>query len=61
MMMPLGLLAAAFALRNRSVQQAIIYTTQLGFASSVSVELLQCFLPDRTPSLSDVLLNTNGY
>jgi len=60
MMMPLGLLAGAFALRTRMVKQAVIYTTQLGFASSVTVELLQCFLPYRTPSLSDVLLNTLG-
>ena len=60
MMMPLGLLAAAFALRSRTVKKALIYTTYLGFASSVSVELLQCFLPNRTPSLSDVTLNTLG-
>lgn len=60
MMMPLGLLAAAFALRRRVTRAALIFTMQLGFASSVSVELLQCFLPNRTPSLSDITLNTLG-
>ncbi len=59
-MMPLGLLAAAFALRGETVKRTLIQTTQLGFASSVCVELLQCFLPNRTPSLSDVTLNTLG-
>jgi VanZ family protein len=60
MMMPLGLLGATYALRNSAVRRALIFTTLLGLGSSVWVELLQCFLPDRTPSLSDISLNTLG-
>lgn len=60
MMMPLGLLAATYALRSRAPRGALIYATVLGLGSSVSVELLQCFLPNRTPSLSDISLNTLG-
>lgn len=60
MMMPLGLLAAAYALRRQAAGGVVRCTVQLGLASSVCVELLQCFLPDRTPSLSDITLNTLG-
>lgn len=60
MMMPLGLLAATCAMRSRAARQALIYATLLGLCSSISVELLQCFLPNRTPSLSDISLNTLG-
>jgi VanZ family protein len=60
MMMPLGLLAATYAIRSRTTRPALIYATLLGLCSSVSVELLQCFLPNRTPSLSDISLNTLG-
>lgn len=60
MMMPLGLLAATYAMRSRAARQALFYATVLGLCSSVSVELLQCFLPNRTPSLSDISLNTLG-
>ena len=60
MMLPLGLLGATFALRRDRVRRALVFTTLLGFGSSLSVELLQCFLPYRTPSLSDILLNTLG-
>ncbi|HEY4246185.1 MAG TPA: VanZ family protein [Lacunisphaera sp.] len=60
MMMPLGLLAATYAMRSRAARPALIYATVLGLCSSVSVEMLQCFLPNRTPSLSDISLNTLG-
>lgn len=60
MMMPLGLLAVTYAIRTRPERQALFYATMVGFCSSVSVELLQCFLPHRTPSLSDISLNTLG-
>lgn len=59
-MLPLGLLAATYALRKGSMGRALLFTTLLGFGSSLSVELLQCFLPYRTPSMSDLLLNTLG-
>jgi len=59
-MLPLGLLAATYALRKDRVGQALRFATLVGFASSLSVELLQCFLPHRTPSLSDLSLNTLG-
>jgi VanZ family protein len=60
MMMPLGLLAGTYALRTRPIGRALLWATLLGFGSSVSVEFLQCFLPYRTPSLSDISLNTLG-
>jgi glycopeptide antibiotics resistance protein len=59
-MLPLGLLAATYALRKDRLDRALLFTVLLGFGSSLSVELLQCFLPYRTPSISDLLLNTLG-
>ena len=59
-MLPLGLLAATYALRKDRVGRALLFTTLLGLGSSLSVESLQCFLPHRTPSVSDLLLNTLG-
>ena len=59
-MLPLGLLAATYALRKDRVGRALLFTTLLGLGSSLSVESLQCFLPHRTPSVSDLLLNTAG-
>jgi glycopeptide antibiotics resistance protein len=60
MMMPLGLLGATYALRSSGLRRALVVTTRLGFCSSVAVELMQCFLPNRTPSLPDITLNTLG-
>lgn len=60
MMMPLGLLAATYALRNPDVRRVLVFTTLVGFCSSLAVEVLQCFLAYRTPSFSDLSLNTAG-
>ncbi len=59
-MLPLGLLAATYALRKDSGARVLVFATALGFGSSLTVEVLQCFLPHRTPSVSDLLLNTLG-
>lgn len=60
MTVPLGLLAASFILRRNGGRRAVATATVLGLACSTLVEGLQCFLPSRTPSLSDISLNTLG-
>ena len=57
---PLGLLAASYVLRNGAGQRALPTAACVGLSCSLWVEGLQCFLPTRTPSLSDVSLNTLG-
>lgn len=50
---PFGVIAAARARRAALVVGA-------GFALSVAVELIQTFVPGRTPSVDDVILNVTG-
>jgi glycopeptide antibiotics resistance protein len=52
---PLGLLVAA-GWRQTNAGWVIL----LGFAASVTIELVQTLLPSRVPTLSDVVANTLG-
>jgi len=58
--LPLGLLYATYALRGGQARRVLKNTAWVGFSCSITVEFLQCFLPHRTPSLTDVWLNTLG-
>lgn len=58
--LPLGL-TAFLALRRRASRSfAALIAIALGYLLSVSMELLQVYVPGRDPSLLDVLMNTLG-
>jgi hypothetical protein len=59
--MPLGFGLAGFA-QSRRVRpgRAIAFSLMLGGALSLVVEILQCWLPERVPSLIDVVANSGG-
>jgi len=57
---PLGLAAALVFRRKYPGPAAVAVATAFGFLFSVSMELLQVYVPGRDPSLSDVLTNTIG-
>jgi VanZ family protein len=58
--MPLGLAAALVFRRRRSQAFAATAATAFGFLLSLSMELLQVYVPGRDSSLLDVLTNTLG-
>jgi len=58
--MPLGLLAARHFARGRSVASGIALAVAAGIALSVTMELLQLFVPGRVTSLPDVAANAAG-
>jgi VanZ family protein len=58
--MPLGLVAVLAFRRRRSRTLAAAAAIACGFLLSVSMELLQVYVPSRDPSLLDVLTNTLG-
>jgi VanZ family protein len=58
--LPLGLATAFTFRRKHSRRVAAILAVAFGFLFSVSMELLQVYVPGRDPSLSDVLTNTIG-
>jgi VanZ family protein len=53
-------LFAVLALRRRSKTAAFFTATALGAALSTFVEITQCFVPGRDPSIQDVIANTAG-
>jgi len=58
--MPLGLVAVLALRRRRSRSLAAAAAIAFGFLLSVSMELLQVYVPGRDSSLLDVLTNTLG-
>jgi VanZ family protein len=58
--MPLGLAAVLAFRRRHSRSRAATAAIAFGFLLSVSMELLQVYVPGRDPSLLDVLTNTLG-
>jgi VanZ family protein len=57
---PLGFAAAATFRRKQSRLAAAVSAAVFGFLFSVSMELLQVYVPGRDASLADVLTNTIG-
>lgn len=61
MTVPLGLLAASYVFRGGGDRRAAIWAAiVIGGSSSFFVEFVQYFLPVRTPSFGDVMVNTTG-
>jgi VanZ like family/Concanavalin A-like lectin/glucanases superfamily len=58
--MPLGFLLCAWLQRKRSLASAIVFATVLGGLLSLTVEILQYWVPPRSSGFTDVITNTTG-
>jgi len=59
-LVPLGFcFAALFAWRNGR-KGSLLYTTLLGFCVSLTIEILQAFMPTRFSGTTDLITNTSG-
>ncbi len=57
---PFGFVFAAYLVLNRNVSQATIVTILCGAAISLTIEILQEYIPGRDSGLLDVFTNTLG-
>ena len=60
MLIPFGFLLLIQCNHFRQIIHKLLLTTVTGFCLSLSIEVTQYFLPQRTPSMSDVLMNSIG-
>jgi VanZ family protein len=58
--MPLGVVFCAYFSMSRSIKRPFLFTTLLGFGLSLTIEVIQRFLPTRDSSTTDVINNTLG-
>ena len=58
--LPVGFTISILVKSNKKIVSSIIFATVYSFILSAVVEFLQVFQPDRTSSLTDVLMNTLG-
>ena len=57
---PFGFVFVAYLTWNRNVRHATIVTILCGAAISLTIEILQEYIPGRDSGLLDVLTNTSG-
>lgn len=57
---PVGFFFCAYFSAIRKFRQAMWLTTALGFAVSLTIEVLQAFLPTRDSGMTDLITNTFG-
>jgi VanZ family protein len=58
--MPLGFFLCALFQRSPLFRRAVLYTTLLGGALSLCIEILQAYIPQRGSGVTDVITNTLG-
>jgi hypothetical protein len=57
---PLGLFSVAYFSTMRAVRNAVAAAILLGFFTSLTIELLQAYLPTRDSGMNDLITNTFG-
>jgi VanZ family protein len=57
---PLGFIVYAYFAKIRKVKRATWLAVALGFATSLTIEVLQAFLPTRDSGMTDLITNTLG-
>lgn len=56
---PLGIAVYLYFLRKRKSDAAVL-TIFLGFATSLSIEIIQAYIPQRFSGMTDIITNTSG-
>jgi hypothetical protein len=56
---PLGIAVYLYFLRKRKSNAAIL-TVFLGFATSLTIEIIQAYIPQRFSGMTDIITNTSG-
>jgi VanZ family protein len=59
-LVPLGFFFCAYWTRMRPIPRALLVTTALGLAVSLTIEILQSYLPTRDSGTTDLITNTLG-
>jgi hypothetical protein len=57
--LPLGIAMYVYFLRKRTSNPAIL-TIFLGFATSLTIEIVQAYIPQRFSGMTDIITNTSG-
>jgi hypothetical protein len=59
-LLPLGFCSAALWTRSKGPRRCLLYATSFGFAVSLTIEVLQAYMPTRSSGSTDLITNTLG-